>query len=48
MSGFKVDELFRLYTDRLTGKLVHRVLLYPVHKALSIDFAKQIMIVASV
>jgi len=48
MSGFRVDELYRLYTDRLTGKLVHRVFLYPVHKALSIDFAKQIMIVASV
>jgi 2-polyprenyl-3-methyl-5-hydroxy-6-metoxy-1,4-benzoquinol methylase len=48
MSGFKVDELFRLYTDRFTGKLVHRLLLYPVHKAMSIDFAKQIMIVASV
>ena len=48
MSGYKVDELFRLYSDRLTGKLLHRVLLYPVHKALSIDFAKHIMLVASV
>ncbi len=48
IAGFKVDDLFRLYSDKLTGKLVHRVLLYPVHKALGIDFAKQIMIVASV
>jgi SAM-dependent methyltransferase len=48
MSGFNVDKLYRLYTDKLMGKLIHRVFLYPVHKAMSIDFAKQIMIVASV
>ena len=48
MSGFKVDELYRLYSDKLAGKLVHKVLLYPVHKAMDMDFAKQIIVVASV
>ena len=46
MAGFRVEHLYRLYNDNLTGRLVHRLLLYPVHKALDIDFAKQIMIVA--
>ena len=47
MSGFRVDELYRLYNDKFVGKLVHRVLLYPIHKALDQDFAKQIVVVAT-
>jgi 2-polyprenyl-3-methyl-5-hydroxy-6-metoxy-1,4-benzoquinol methylase len=46
MSGFRVEGLFRLYHDDFIGRLIHRVLLYPVHKAMDMDFAKQIMIVA--
>lgn len=47
MSGFRLDGLYRLYSDNFGGKLVHRVLLYPVHKALDIDFAKQIIVVGT-
>lgn len=47
MAGFSVRDLYRLYHDDLAGRLVHRLLLYPVHKALEIDFARQIMIVAA-
>jgi len=46
MAGFNVQQLYRLYNDSLGGKLMHRVLMYPLHKAMGIDFSKQIMLVA--
>ena len=46
LAGFRVDKLLRLYSDSLWGRVVHRGLLYPVHRALSIDFATHVMMVA--
>lgn len=46
LAGFEVEHLYRLYNDSLLGKFVHRVLCYPLHRAMGIDFAKQIMLVA--
>lgn len=47
ISGFEVRQIYRLYNDSLTGKLMHQVLMYPLHKAIGIDYSKQIMLVAS-
>jgi hypothetical protein len=46
LAGFQVEQLYRLYNDSLVGKLMHRVIGYPVHRLVNIDFAKQIMLVA--
>ena len=48
ISGFKIKEIYRLYHDSLVGRLLHRVLLYPLHKAMSLDFSKQVILVAEV
>ncbi len=46
MAGFELKSIYRLYSDSFWGKLLHRVLFYPVHKALGIDFAKHLLLVA--
>ncbi|MBL4621263.1 MAG: methyltransferase domain-containing protein [Immundisolibacteraceae bacterium] len=46
MAGFSVTSLYRLYTDSLIGKITHKLIFYPVHRALGIDFSKQIILVA--
>jgi len=46
LSGFEIVDLFRLYHDALLHKLMRRILFFPVHYSLRIDFAKQIMLVA--
>ncbi len=47
LSGFQVQRLLRLYSDSLLGRLIHRVVLYPVHRGLGIDFATHVMLVAT-
>jgi len=46
--GFEMEslELFRVYNDGLLGKLAHRVLFYPWHRTLGVDFALSIAAVA--
>lgn len=46
MAGFQTKTIYRLYHDSLFGKLTHRVFFYPIHRALGIDFSKQIILVA--
>ena len=46
LAGFEVEQLYRLYNDSVLGKLLHRVIGYPLHRLVNIDFAKQIMLVA--
>jgi SAM-dependent methyltransferase len=45
LAGFEIEKLYRLYNDTVFGKLLHRVLAYPLHRTLGIDFAKQVMLV---
>jgi len=45
--GFDVEHIFRLYHDPLLRKFLRRFLFFPIHYSLRIDFAKQIMLVAS-
>lgn len=47
MAGFDLTVINRLYTDQFLGKLLHRVLFYPIHRILGIDYSKQIIMVAS-
>ncbi len=46
LSGFEVSSIHRLYHDSLIKKLVRRYLMYPVFRAIGIDFARQIIVVA--
>ena len=48
-AGFAPEglDLYRVYNDGLLGKLAHRVLFYPWHRALGVDFAPSIAAVAS-
>jgi len=46
LAGFEVINIYRLFSGNLKKKLLHRVLFYPVHRVLEIDFAKHIVIVA--
>lgn len=47
LSGFQVTSIHRLYHDSVVKKLLRRYLMYPVFRAIGIDFAKQIIVVAS-
>ena len=49
-AGFGLEELelVRLYNDGLLGKLLHRVLLYPLHRSLGVDYAESVAAVAAV
>jgi len=47
LAGFEVKDLYRLYSDSPWGRIVHRGLLYPLHRGLGIDFATHVMLVAS-
>jgi len=47
LSGFRVQRLLRLYSDSLLGRLIHRGVLYPIHRGLGIDFASHVMLVAT-
>lgn len=46
VAGYEVKAIYRLYHDALLKKLVRRILLYPVFRAIGIDFARQVMVVA--
>lgn len=46
LAGFEVTSIHRLYHDSLMKKLLRRYLMYPVFRAIGIDFAKQIIVVA--
>lgn len=46
LTGFNVTSIHRLYHDSLIKKLIRRYLMYPVFRAIGIDFAKQIIVVA--
>ncbi len=46
MTGFELQKMYRLYSDSFLGKLTHRMLFYPIHRAMGIDFAKQIIMVS--
>lgn len=46
MTGFELQKMYRLYSDSFFGKLTHRILFYPIHRAMGIDFAKQIIMVS--
>ena len=45
MVGFQINNMYRLYHDSLIGKLLHRVIFYPFHRVIGIDYSKQIMFV---
>ena len=47
ISGYRVEQIYRLYHAKLVGRLLHQVLLRPLHKAMEVDYAKHIMVVAS-
>lgn len=44
-AGFEVSAVYRLHHDALLKKALKRTLLYPLYRALGIDFAHQIMVV---
>ncbi|MBT4160480.1 MAG: methyltransferase domain-containing protein, partial [Gammaproteobacteria bacterium] len=46
LAGFRVVSVHRLYHDSLIKKFLRRILLYPVFRAIGIDYAKQIIVVA--
>lgn len=46
MAGFELNIIYRLYHDPLVAKFLHRVLFYPLHRMIGIDFAKQIILIA--
>ena len=46
-AGFEVDTIVRLYNDPIHRKLGRRVFCYWVHRLVGIDFARQIMLVAT-
>ncbi len=46
LAGFRVVSVHRLYHDSMIKKFMRRVLLYPVFRALGIDYARQIIVVA--
>jgi hypothetical protein len=43
--GYEVTAIYRLYHDSILKKLIKRVLMYPIFRALGIDFAHQIIVV---
>jgi len=47
IAGFNVTALYRLYNDSFIGKIIHRIIFFPIHRAMGIDFSKQIILVAS-
>jgi len=47
LAGFEVKKLVRLYKESLLEQFVRRYCAYPLFRLLRIDFAKQIMLVAS-
>lgn len=47
LAGFEVKQLYRLYKESLLKQLVRRYCAYPLFRLLRIDYAKQIMLVAS-
>jgi SAM-dependent methyltransferase len=46
MTGFDVTGIYRLYNDPLLARLTHRILFYPFHRVLGIDFAKKLILIA--
>ena len=47
LSGFELRAIYRLYHDSLIKKFARRFLFYPLFRLLGIDFAKQIIVVAT-
>lgn len=47
LAGFHVQSIHRLYHDSIVKKLIRRFLMYPIFRAIGIDFAKQIIVVAN-
>ena len=47
MAGFEIDKLFRLYKESFFEQLFRRYFFYPLFRLMRIDFAKQIMIIAT-
>lgn len=45
-AGFEVTAIYRLYHDALLKKVIRRYLLYPLFRAINIDFSRQIAVVA--
>jgi SAM-dependent methyltransferase len=43
--GYEVTAIYRLYHDSILKKLIKRVLMYPIFRALGIDFAHQIIVI---
>lgn len=47
LGGFEITSIHRLYHDSIAKKLIRRYLMYPVFRTIGIDFAKQIIVVAT-
>lgn len=47
LAGFKTEQLYRLYKEPLHIQIIRRFMGYPLFRLLRIDYAKQIMLVAS-
>jgi hypothetical protein len=47
LAGFEMKKMYRLYKESLLEQLVRRYLAYPLFRLVGIDFAKQIILVAT-
>ena len=45
LAGYEVSAIYRLHHDALLKKFLKRVIMYPMYRALGIDFAHQILVV---
>ncbi|MCB1614665.1 MAG: methyltransferase domain-containing protein [Pseudomonadales bacterium] len=47
LAGFEINQIFRLYKESILKQLFRRYIGYPLFRLVQIDYAKQIMLVAS-